>query len=175
MLLRLRLLFAAAAASAALVAACSSSSSSGSATDSGAPKGDASADSGSMTSACGHPGDKGNSLGVGQYCTGGVLRGGRVVRLQHRRVRVHPGYVLGAHPGCGESAVRRWEGLNQQGADDERSCGGSARGVAIGYRNRGGSVQQQVELLDSSGRRRWGWKSDGGRRFGSDLRTSSQL
>jgi hypothetical protein len=70
MLLRLRLLFAAAAASAALVAACSSSSSSGSATDSGAPKGDASADSGSMTSACGHPGDKGNSLGVGQYCTG---------------------------------------------------------------------------------------------------------
>ena len=58
---------------AALAVACSSSSSSSGGTDSGTPR-DAvagetgSADSGA-TSACGHPGDKGNSLGVGQYCT----------------------------------------------------------------------------------------------------------
>jgi hypothetical protein len=47
---------------AALTAACSSSSSSGS--DAGAQ--DAAAD---VYSACGHPGDMGNSLGIGKFCS----------------------------------------------------------------------------------------------------------
>ena len=63
------LLAVAAAAPALTLAACSSSSSSGNSAGPDAGGGDGGA-CGHVDSACGQPCDKGNSLGVGVYCTG---------------------------------------------------------------------------------------------------------
>src|SRR4051812_41297632 len=55
-----------------LVTACSSSSTSsdaGTTSDSGTTKTDGGAGGDAAASLCGHPGDQGNSLGVGKYCT----------------------------------------------------------------------------------------------------------
>jgi hypothetical protein len=46
----------------------SSSSSSGGSSSGSASDGGGGTDSGAPPSTCGHPGDKGNALGVGQYC-----------------------------------------------------------------------------------------------------------
>ncbi len=72
------LVFVLAIAPAGAIAACSSSSSSSGGTtpaaavaqDSGTPAVDSGSggDAGAPTSVCGHPGDMGNSLGVGMYC-----------------------------------------------------------------------------------------------------------
>lgn len=71
--IRNTLAFAVASAFVAL-AACSSSSTTTSnpsdagASDAGAPKDGATGGDSATASACGHPGDKGNELGVGKYC-----------------------------------------------------------------------------------------------------------